>query len=169
MAIKIYIDQGHNPVNPNAGAEGNGLREQNIVYTIGQELAGLLRQSGNYEVRLSRPTADTQVGTSNSSSLRLRTEDANAWGADYFISLHTNASELAAATGSEAFVFALGGTAAALATDIFIHAQVVNIKAHHVAQHRILGMALHLAEAVAQYLFFLHSHENGAVLAAQHG
>ena len=25
MAIKIYIDQGHNPVNPNAGAEGNGL------------------------------------------------------------------------------------------------------------------------------------------------
>ena len=118
MAIKIYIDQGHNPVNPNAGAEGNGLREQNIVYTIGQELAGLLRQSGNYEVRLSRPTADTQVGTSNASSLRLRTEDANAWGADYFISLHTNASELSAATGSEAFVFALGSTAAALATDI---------------------------------------------------
>ena len=28
MAIKIYIDQGHNPQNPNAGAEGNGLREQ---------------------------------------------------------------------------------------------------------------------------------------------
>ena len=47
MAIKIYIDQGHNPVNPNAGAEGNGLREQNIVYRIGQELAALLRQNGN--------------------------------------------------------------------------------------------------------------------------
>ncbi len=118
MAIKIYIDQGHNPVNPNAGAEGNGLREQNIVYRIGQELATLLRQSGNYEVRLSRPTADTQLGTSNASSLRLRANDANTWGADYFLSLHTNASELAAATGSEAFVFALGGVAAALATDI---------------------------------------------------
>lgn len=118
MAIKIYIDQGHNPVNPNAGAEGNGLREQNIVYRIGQELATLLRQSGNYEVRLSRPTAETQLGTSNSTSLRLRANDANSWGADYFLSLHTNASELAAATGSEAFVFALGGSAAALATDI---------------------------------------------------
>lgn len=118
MAIKIYIDQGHNPVNPNAGAEGNGLREQNIVYRIGQELATLLRQSGNYEVRLSRPTAETQLGTSNASSLRIRTNDANTWGADYFLSLHTNASELAAATGSEAFVFALGGVAAALATDI---------------------------------------------------
>jgi len=32
MAIKIYIDQGHNPENPNAGAEGNGLREQDLTY-----------------------------------------------------------------------------------------------------------------------------------------
>ena len=118
MAIKIYIDQGHNPVNPNAGAEGNGLREQNIVYRIGQELASLLRRSGNYEVRLSRPTAETQLGSSNASSLRARTTDANEWGADYFLSLHTNASELAAATGSEAFVFSLGDVSATLAADI---------------------------------------------------
>ena len=34
MAIKIYIDQGHNPQNPNAGAEGNGLREQDITYRV---------------------------------------------------------------------------------------------------------------------------------------
>ena len=100
MAIKIYIDQGHNPVNPNAGAEGNGLREQNIVYTIGQELATLLRQNGNFEVRLSRPTPQTQLGCSNASSLAARVNDANSWGADYFISLHNNASELSAATGS---------------------------------------------------------------------
>ena len=48
----------------------------------------------------------------------MRVEDANAWGADWYISLHTNASELAAATGSEAFVFSLGTPAAALATDL---------------------------------------------------
>ena len=76
------------------------------------------RQSGNYEVRLSRPTATTQLGTSNASSLRVRAEEANAWGADYFLSLHTNASELSAATGSEAFVYALRGPAMALATSI---------------------------------------------------
>ena len=105
MAIKIYIDQGHNPVNPNAGAEGNGLREQNIVYRIGQETAALLRANPEFEVRLSRPTAETQLGTSNASSLAARVNDANAWGADYFISLHTNASDLAAATGSEAFAY----------------------------------------------------------------
>ena len=42
MAIKIYIDQGHNPQNPNAGAEGNGLREQDLTYRIGVELANLI-------------------------------------------------------------------------------------------------------------------------------
>ena len=39
MAIKIFIDQGHNPVNPTAGAEGFGLREQDITYDIGMRLA----------------------------------------------------------------------------------------------------------------------------------
>ena len=118
MAIKIYIDQGHNPVNPNAGAEGNGLREQNIVYRIGQELATLLRQNGNFEVRLSRPTAETQLGTSNATSLAARVNDANSWGADYFISLHNNASDLSAATGSEAFAYARNSRAFALGEDI---------------------------------------------------
>ena len=118
MAIKIYIDQGHNPVNPNAGAEGNGLREQNIVYVIGQELATLLRANGNFEVRLSRPTPETQLGTSNATSLRVRVEEANAWGADYFISLHTNASSIPSATGTEAFAFSRPSRAFSLGEDI---------------------------------------------------
>ena len=105
MAIKIYVDQGHNPQSPNAGAEGNGLREQDLVYPIGIELAELLRADSRFEVRLSRPTPTTTIGTSNSSSLRLRVQDANSWGADYFISLHANASEVAAASGSEGFAF----------------------------------------------------------------
>jgi len=118
MAIKIYIDQGHNPVNPNAGAEANGLREQNIVYTIGQELAALLRTNGNFEVRLSRPTPETQLGDSVSSSLRRRVEEANRWGADYFISLHTNASTSTDPGGTEALVFNKPSAAASLAADI---------------------------------------------------
>lgn len=108
MSIKIYIDQGHNPQNPNAGAEGNGLREQDLVYTIGQELATLLRRNGNFDVRLSRPTRDTLLGTTNATSLAARVNDANRWGADYFISLHTNASEQSAATGVEGYAYAQG-------------------------------------------------------------
>ena len=120
MATKIYIDQGHNPQNPNAGAEGNGLREQDIVYEIGIRLADLLRENGNFEVRLSRPTPTAQIGSSNNTSLRLRVEDANAWGADYFISLHTNASSIPAATGSEAFAYSEGSPAFRLGEDILV-------------------------------------------------
>ncbi len=118
MAIKIYIDQGHNPQNPNAGAEGNGLREQDITYKIGVELANLINANPNLEARLSRPTAETQLGTSNASSLAARVNDANSWGADYFISLHTNASTIPSASGVEGYVYALDTSSAALSADI---------------------------------------------------
>ncbi|MBE6598493.1 MAG: N-acetylmuramoyl-L-alanine amidase [Ruminococcaceae bacterium] len=117
MAIKIYIDQGHNPMNPNAGAEGNGYREQDITYAIGVRLASRLRELG-FETRLSRPTPDIILGTSNASSLRQRVSDANSWGADYFISLHTNASNITTARGSEAYVFRLDTQADFLAQNI---------------------------------------------------
>ncbi|MBP3379036.1 MAG: N-acetylmuramoyl-L-alanine amidase [Clostridia bacterium] len=117
MPTRIYIDQGHNPVNPNAGSEGNGFREQDIVYEIGQLTAESLQGYG-FDVRLSRPTEDTQLGTSNSTSLRARVEDANSWGADYFISLHTNASVIESANGSEAFVYRRNSEAESLAENI---------------------------------------------------
>ena len=117
MATKIYIDQGHNPVNPNAGSEGNGFREQDLVYTIGQMTAASLASYG-FDVRLSRPTPETQLGTSNTTSLAARVNDANSWGADYFISLHTNASDNSSASGSEAFVYSRSSPAEALAENI---------------------------------------------------
>lgn len=105
MSIKIFLDQGHNPVNPNAGAEGNGLREQDLVYTIGQDLAMLLEADPVFEVRLSRPTPTTQLGTTNATSLEARVREANRWEADYFISLHTNAATSPLASGVEAYAF----------------------------------------------------------------
>ena len=105
MAIRIFIDQGHNPQNPNAGAEGNGLREQDVTYAVGQELARLLRANGNYEVELSRNSPTEVLGNSKAGSLATRVQAANAFGADYFISIHTNASYLPTAMGSEAIVY----------------------------------------------------------------
>ncbi len=118
MAIKIFIDQGHNPTNPNAGAEGNGYREQDITYDIGVRLAYLLRQNSNFDVRLSRNSPTEQLGTSNATSLAARVDAANAWGADYFISLHTNASTITSASGCEGYVFSTDGKAYPLALDI---------------------------------------------------
>lgn len=117
MAIKVYIDQGHNPVNPNAGAEGSGYREQDLVYNIGVILSEILQDVG-FETRLSRNSPTEQIGNSNLTSLQQRVGEANAWGADYFISLHTNASANPAAGGSEALVYRNGTTASRLATSI---------------------------------------------------
>lgn len=117
MAIKVYIDQGHNPINPNAGAEGNGYREQDLVYEIGILTAEILRVEG-FDVRLSRPSSSTQLGTSIASSLRARVDEANSWDADIFVSLHANSSDITNASGQEAFVYSLGTKAETLAENI---------------------------------------------------
>ncbi len=109
MAIRVYIDQGHNPVSPNSGAEGNGYREQDLVYRIGVATKDRLDQNPEFITRLSRPTEDTQLGTSNASSLRYRVDDANAWGADVFLSLHTNASVNSSVSGQEALIYSEEG------------------------------------------------------------
>lgn len=105
MAIKIYIDQGHNPRSYNTGAEGNGYFEQDITYRIGVILNGYFAQNPNFITRLSRPTPDTILGFSNNSSLVERVRDANTWGADIFLSLHTNASVNPSANGSECLIY----------------------------------------------------------------
>ncbi len=103
--IRIYIDQGHNPTSyHNAGASANGLYEQDITFTIGCYLAQILEEDGRFEVCLSRPTADTVLGSDNTSSLAARVQGAEAFGADYFISLHTNAFEDASVRGIEVLV-----------------------------------------------------------------
>lgn len=119
MSIKIYIDQGHNPRGFNTGAEGNGFYEQDITYDIGVRLARLLESNPNFEVRLSRPTPDTVLGTSNSTSLTTRVNEANSWGADIFLSLHTNAAANPNASGSEALIYSTSSRVAyELAGDI---------------------------------------------------
>ena len=118
MSVKIYLDQGHNPRDFNTGAEGNGYFEQDITYDIGVRLARLLRQNPNFEVRLSRPSPSTVLGVSNSTSLSERVREANAYGADLFLSLHTNAAENPRATGSETLVYSLDSTAARIGEDI---------------------------------------------------
>ena len=124
MATKIYIDQGHNPQNPNSGAEGNGLREQDLVYEIGVMTAENFRAAG-FETRLSRPTPATQLGTSVATSLAARVNDANSWGADIFLSLHANASSVTTASGSEYFVYSVGSPAYILAENISFQVNAV--------------------------------------------
>ncbi|MCQ2414406.1 MAG: N-acetylmuramoyl-L-alanine amidase [Clostridia bacterium] len=105
MAIRVFIDQGHNPSNYNTGAEGNGYFEQDITYNIGKLLYGLFEQNPAFVPKLSRKTPTENLGTDNSSSLKARVDAANTWKADLFLSIHTNASENPSASGTEALIY----------------------------------------------------------------
>ena len=109
FAIKIFIDQGHNPTGyNNAGATANGLVEQDINYQVGVYLADMLNSDPRFEARLSRPTATTVLGTSNASSLAERVRLANEWPADYFISIHGNSNPNPAVNGTEIYLYQYG-------------------------------------------------------------
>ncbi len=110
MAIKIYVDQGHGPT-VNAGAQGFGLYEQDITYMVGAYLSDILSSDYRFEVRTSRASINSNVGYNNSSSLRIRVDEANSWPADYFISIHCNANVNPAINGTEAYVYSLNSPA----------------------------------------------------------
>ncbi len=121
--MKIFIDQGHNPQNPNAGAEANGVREQDVNYAVGVDLAAMLESNPFFEVRLSRNSPTEQLGTSVATSLAARVDAANNWGADYFISLHCNSSPNTSASGSEVYVYSETSAAFPLGEDILVGLQ----------------------------------------------
>lgn len=118
MAIRIYIDQGHNPGNINAGASGNGIVEAEVNYQVGIYLAELLAVNPNFEVKVSRPFPDTVIGYDTASSLQERVRQANEWPADYFISIHVNSNVNPAINGSEVYVYREQSLAYRLAEDV---------------------------------------------------
>ncbi len=104
--IKLYVDQGHNPTGTwNTGAVWNGIFEHDKNYEVGVLLYNLLKDDPRFEIRLSRPTAGTVLGYDNTTALLARSAEANAWGADYFISIHCNAATDMASAGVESFAY----------------------------------------------------------------
>ncbi|WP_080844885.1 N-acetylmuramoyl-L-alanine amidase [Cytobacillus gottheilii] len=92
--VKIFIDPGHGGSDP--GAVGNGLQEKNITLQIATRIRDILgSEYENVELRMSR-TGDSAVSLSN------RTNAANAWGADFLLSIHINAG---GGTGYEDYVY----------------------------------------------------------------
>jgi N-acetylmuramoyl-L-alanine amidase len=81
--VKIFIDPGHGGTDP--GAQGNGLQEKNLTMQISNRIRDMLLEYENTQVKLSREGDQTL-------SLKQRTDMANAWGADFVLSVHINAS-----------------------------------------------------------------------------
>lgn len=115
MAVKIFVDAGHGGYDP--GAVGNGVIEQYVNLNVATRLAALLEVNG-YEVKQYRTTPTENVLSGKSADLTNRAREANEWGADYFISIHTNSSPNPAANGFEAYIYRTGGEAQKLAESI---------------------------------------------------
>ncbi|GAA0595352.1 sporulation-specific N-acetylmuramoyl-L-alanine amidase [Virgibacillus siamensis] len=81
--MKLYLDPGHGGSDP--GARGNGIVGKEIVLDIARRIRDILTSDYNgVNVKMSR-IGDKSV------SLEERTNEANSWGADYFLSIHCNA------------------------------------------------------------------------------
>jgi N-acetylmuramoyl-L-alanine amidase len=93
---KIFLDAGHG--GKDSGAARNGLLEKNVVLDLAKRIETKLKQYKNVQVMQSR-TTDVFLELSD------RADKANKWGADAFISLHTNSAESALAKGFETFIY----------------------------------------------------------------
>lgn len=93
--IKIFIDAGHGGKDP--GAVGNGLLEKDLTLKIAKRVKELLAAYENVEVKMSR-TGDTYP------TLSERARVANAWGADFFLSIHINSASKTS-TGYEDYIY----------------------------------------------------------------
>ncbi|AKO93243.1 N-acetylmuramoyl-L-alanine amidase [Priestia filamentosa] len=92
--VKIFIDPGHGGTD--SGAVSNGLLEKNLTWQIASAVRNMLiNEYEDVYVLMSR-TGDQTV------SLTARTNAANAWNADYYLSIHINAG---GGTGYEDYVF----------------------------------------------------------------
>ncbi|MBR3767516.1 MAG: N-acetylmuramoyl-L-alanine amidase [Clostridia bacterium] len=93
---KFCIDPGHG--GNSIGASYKGRKEQDDCLRLSLAVKEILLTQKDVEVMLSRED-DTNP------SLEDRAREANAWGADYFISVHRNAFAPNKAQGVEAWVF----------------------------------------------------------------
>ncbi|YCA45922.1 N-acetylmuramoyl-L-alanine amidase [Bacillus sp. JZ8] len=92
--VKIFIDPGHGGTD--SGAASNGLLEKNLTWQIASAVRNMLiNEYEDVYVLMSR-TGDQTI------SLTARTNAANAWNADYYLSIHINAG---GGTGYEDYVF----------------------------------------------------------------
>lgn len=115
MAIKIFIDQGHNPGSINGGASANSLNEATINYQVGTYLLHFLQNDQRFEVMCSRISSTQILGVNAATSLQERVNMANNWNADYFLSIHCNSNPNPSIQGSEIYVYQIPSTAYNLA------------------------------------------------------
>ncbi len=80
---KVFVDPGHGAPNNPGNSSCVCRDEQDFTLDVARSIAGWLRQTGHFDVRLSRD-GDERV------TYQARVEAATAWGADVFLSIHSD-------------------------------------------------------------------------------
>ncbi|QKY68764.1 N-acetylmuramoyl-L-alanine amidase [Lentibacillus sp. CBA3610] len=117
--MKLYLDPGHG--GSDSGAQGNGLNEKDINLDIALRIRDILtNEYSNADVRMSRTDDSTK-------SLTQRTNEANSWGADYYLSIHCNAFN-GSAQGYEDYIHSsLSDSSTTAGYQDTMHAEIVNV------------------------------------------
>lgn len=117
--LKLFLDPGHGGAD--SGAVGNGLREKDLTLDIALRIRDLLINNYNdVVVRMSRTTDIAR-------SLAERTNDANAWGANYYLSIHINSFN-GTASGYEDYIHdSLSDTSLTAQYRNILHEEVIKV------------------------------------------
>lgn len=117
--MKVYIDPGHGGQDP--GAQGHGLDEKDLTLAIALKLRSILQNDyENVDVKMSRSSDTTR-------SLSQRSSDANAWDADFFLSIHINSGP-SSAQGYEDYIYSgLSNSSKTAQYQDIIHAEVMKM------------------------------------------
>lgn len=114
--VKIFIDPGHGGNDP--GAIGNGLNEKDVVLDLSLRLTQKLKEFKNVEIKLSRDNDKFLT-------LTKRTDIANDWHADCFVSLHCNSAANTSAKGFETFIYSGNVPRETIAFQNVLHEQIL--------------------------------------------
>lgn len=108
--VKIFLDPGHGGSDTGWIDETTGLKESDVNLNIALLLEDMLNRRG-HTVRLTRET-DANV------TLKYRTQTANEWNANYYISIHCGSADNITLNGADALIFKRGLCAEGLASSV---------------------------------------------------
>jgi N-acetylmuramoyl-L-alanine amidase len=113
---KIFIDSGHG--GKDTGAIGNDLYEKEVVLDIALRIKRDLLIFKDVEILLSREIDEYLT-------LDERTDKANSWGADIYISIHNNSFTEKTSKGFESFIFNGNVSSGTIAFQNVLHAEIL--------------------------------------------
>lgn len=153
--MKLYLDPGHGGSDP--GAQGNGLLEKNLTLDIALRLRSILEKNyQNIEIKMSRTSDLTK-------SLIQRTDEANSWGADFYLSIHIN-SDKGSASGYEDYIYSgLSNNSATAQYRDLIHSEVIKLnklpnRGKKIANFHVLRESS-MAAMLSENGFIDHAHD----------